>query len=105
MLKKTAEENWVMLMCAALGWALFLIGVSAAFGACVSGCSVFGAKELPAPCDTLTLATLKADCHRRVRATCQRDVNNAVDENCGVLKECDARIRAWHRCDADAGAP
>lgn len=58
--------------------------------------------ELPAPCDSLTLAKLTADCRTQVRSDCKRP-NGVVDEDCATLKACSARIKAWKDCDG--GAP
>lgn len=58
--------------------------------------------ELAAPCDSLTLTELTAECRTKVRAACARDAG-VVDESCPTLKACDARIKAWHDC-RDGGA-
>jgi hypothetical protein len=82
--------------------AVLLVVCLAVLAHLMSGCAP--RSELPAPCDTLTLGALKAECHRRVRAKCSRSESDVVDEDCATLKACDARIRSWVAC-ADGGAP
>jgi hypothetical protein len=67
----------------------------------LTGCAA--RQELPAPCDTVTLAKLTTDCHWLVRANCARDDAGTVDESCETLKQCDATINRWRDCDG--GAP
>ena len=68
-----------------------------AFAAC--------AGELPAPCDTLTLAQLQNSCRYKVRAACKRDPKtDQVDESCPTLIECSKRLKAWHACAGAGGA-
>ena len=59
--------------------------------------------DLPAPCDSLTLAQLQIECRQKVRASCARDADDKVDESCPVLIECSKRIHEWRDC-SDAGA-
>lgn len=75
--------------------ALLLFMGSVLFCACKS--------ELSAPCDSLTLAELTADCRTKVRSSCARDAG-VVDESCPALQACDARIKQWLAC-SDGGTP
>lgn len=60
--------------------------------------------DLAAPCDSMTLASLTADCRTKVRANCARDAG-IVDEACPTLITCDAKIKTWLSCHVigDAG--
>lgn len=83
--------------------ACFLALAVALFGAMLVNCRALGG-DLPAPCDSLTLAELTAECRTKVRAQCERSDAGVVDPTCPIRIECDKRVDAWHDCK-DAGAP
>lgn len=92
------------------GERVFIVSVAvAAFAAVLSlvallsGCHV---GELAAPCDTMTLGTVRAACHQAVRKDCARNAADVVDETCPTLIECQRRIESWRACSySDAGVP
>jgi hypothetical protein len=81
---------------AAVGVAAFVLALA------LGGCHARG--ELAAPCDSLTLTGVAAECRASVSAKCARSDAGVVDETCPTLRECDARIRAWRECDGGVGA-